>query len=97
MKVQSVTRSIMLAGTVMLSAAPLSTVAYAQATCDWYGKQALKQQQINQEKKCGFIGPEWSADIKAHMTWCASVAPDVSKKAAQQRDVMLTTQCKPKP
>jgi hypothetical protein len=61
----------------------------AQAACDWYGRQALKQQQDNLEKKCGFTGAEWSADMKAHMTWCTSVAPDVSKKAAQSRDAAL--------
>lgn len=69
--------------------------AQAQATCEWYGRQALKQQQENQEKKCNLAGPEWSSDMKAHMSWCASVAPDVSKKAAQQRDIALAS-CQPK-
>jgi hypothetical protein len=76
-------------------AGAVSVPARAQATCDWYGRQALKQQQDNVEKKCGFTGPEWSADLKAHLTWCASVAPDVSKKAVQQRDIALAG-CTPK-
>jgi hypothetical protein len=83
--------------TVIVGLAGLATMlavvpgAQAQATCEWYGRQALKQQQENQEKKCNFSGPEWSSDMKAHMTWCASVAPDVSKKAAQSRDVALAS------
>lgn len=77
---------------IALAVAP---TANAQATCEWYGRQALKQQQENQEKKCNFAGPEWSSDMKAHMTWCASVAPDVSKKAAQSRDIALAA-CQPK-
>ena len=61
----------------------------AQATCDWYAKTALKQQQDNERLKCGFTGPEWSADLKAHMSWCAGVAPDLWKVEAQKRDQKL--------
>ena len=39
--------------------------------------------------KCGFTGPEWSSDLRAHMAWCASVPPDVWKKSAQSRDQQL--------
>ena len=61
-------------------------VATAQGTCEWYARTAIKQQQENEQKKCGFKGPEWNADLRAHMAWCASVAPDVWKKSAQKRD-----------
>jgi hypothetical protein len=71
--------------------------AAAQSTCEWYGRHALKQQQENAERKCAFVGPEWSLDIKAHMTWCASVAPDVWKKAAQKRDQDLAACALKKP
>lgn len=63
--------------------------AMAQANCDWYAKTALKQQQDNERLKCGFKGPEWNADLRAHMTWCAGVAPDAWKAQAQKRDQQL--------
>ncbi len=65
--------------------------ALAQANCDWYAKTALKQQQDNERLKCGFKGDAWNADLKAHLTWCASVAPDAWKTQAQQRDQQLAT------
>lgn len=71
-----------------MTAAPQS---HAQTSCDWYAKTALKQQQENEQKKCGLSGAEWSSDLKAHMTWCASVAPDAWKAAAQKRDQALAT------
>ncbi|MEZ5849820.1 MAG: hypothetical protein R3D68_04100 [Hyphomicrobiaceae bacterium] len=59
--------------------------AAAQANCESYAKIALKQQQDNQQFKCGFKGDGWSADLRAHSGWCAGVSPDVWKKAIQER------------
>lgn len=67
----------------------LAGAARAQPTCDWYAKTALKQQRENEHRKCGLKGPEWSSDFKAHLAWCATVAPDVWKKSAQKRDQEL--------
>ena len=67
------------------------SVATAQANCDWYAKTALKQQQDNERLKCGFKGDAWNADLKAHVAWCASVAPDAWKVEAQKRDQQLAT------
>lgn len=66
--------------------------ANAQASCDWYAKTALKQQQDNERLKCGYRGPEWSANLADHMRWCGSVAPDVWRTQAQRRDAQLA-QC----
>lgn len=68
---------------IALSAAP------ALANCDWYVKTSLEQQQRNQKLKCGLAGSEWSADKAAHASWCASVSPDTSRAAAQQREAEL--------
>ncbi len=65
----------------------------AQANCDWYAKTALKQQQENELRKCGFAGPNWSSDLKAHMTWCGA-NPDQWKGEAQRRDQQLANSCK---
>jgi hypothetical protein len=66
----------------------------AQAlNCSWYATTALKQQQQNEQRKCGFKGPEWSSNRQAHAAWCASQAPDRWKKEAQRREQLLAT-CK---
>lgn len=81
-----------LAALTVAVAAFASPVLAQQANCDWYAKTALKQQQENEQKKCGFTGNGWSSDLKAHMTWCAS-NPDQWKGEAQRREQQLAT-CK---
>ena len=78
-----------LSGAALLGTLWLAPGASAQANCDRYAKTALKQQQENEQRKCGFNGPEWSLDLTAHMNWCRGVAPDMWKKQAQQRDQQL--------
>jgi hypothetical protein len=73
---------------------PLSVLAippgHAQAiNCNWYAATALKQQQQNERRKCGFRGPEWSSNRQAHIAWCARQAPDRWKKEAQRRERLL--------
>jgi hypothetical protein len=65
--------------------------AFAQANCDMYGKLALKQMQENEQKKCGFKGDAWNADLKAHVAWCATVPPDQWKVQLQKREQQLAT------
>jgi hypothetical protein len=79
----------------LCAAAGLSAVtrAEAQATCEWYAKTALQQQQRNERNKCGFKGPEWSSDLRAHLAWCAGQSPDRWKAEAQKREQMLAA-CK---
>jgi hypothetical protein len=67
-----------------------STIASAQgANCTWYADTALKQQQRNEQGKCGFAGPEWSLSRQTHLTWCATQNPDSWKAAAQKREQLL--------
>jgi hypothetical protein len=58
------------------------------ANCDWYAKTALKQQQENELKKCGFTGPNWTSDLKGHLGWC-NANPDQFRAEAQRRDQQL--------
>lgn len=67
----------------------LPTGAAAQGSCKWYATTSLKQQQENERLGCGFSGPAWNSDLKAHMSWCNSVPPKVWKKSAQTRDKKL--------
>lgn len=63
--------------------------AMAQANCDLYGKLALQQQKENESLKCGFTGPSWSPDLKAHIAWCTGVGPDQWKAQLQSRKQQL--------
>ncbi|MEQ1712014.1 MAG: hypothetical protein ABL908_11515 [Hyphomicrobium sp.] len=67
----------------------LPASANAQGNCQWYATTALKQQQENEKLKCGFKGDAWNTNLKTHLDWCATVAPDVWKTAAQKRDQEL--------
>jgi hypothetical protein len=69
-------------------AAPPAALAQA-ANCTWYADTSLKQQQRNEQGKCGFTGSEWSSSKQAHLTWCATQTPDRWKAAAQKREQML--------
>lgn len=80
----TVTATLLSAG--CLASSVWSAPASAQSTCDWYARTAVKQQQENEQKKCGFKGPDWSSDVKAHATWCAGVPADVWRELAQKRD-----------
>lgn len=68
---------------------PGTISAQAQSNCDWYAKTALKQQKDNEDRKCGLKGEAWHSDMKAHLAWCAGVAPDVWKSQAQKREQEL--------
>jgi hypothetical protein len=68
----------------------LAADASAQtANCTWYADTALKQQQRNEQGKCGFSGPEWSMSRQTHLTWCATQNPDRWKAEAQKREQLL--------
>lgn len=81
-----------LLGLTFLGAMALNPAA-AFANCGWYVKTSLEQQQRNLKMGCGFTGPQWSLDKNTHESWCSGVGPDVSRKAAQNREKMLST-CK---
>lgn len=81
-----------LAALAVSGAAP---AARAQANCEMYGKLALQQQQENAQGKCGFTGPAWSPDMKAHIAWCGTVGPDQWKSELQKRKQQLDA-CKAK-
>jgi hypothetical protein len=71
-------------------AAGVATHAQSQANCEWYARTALKQQQENEQRRCGLKGPEWNSDLAGHLTWCRSVPPEMWKKQAQLRDQALS-------
>jgi hypothetical protein len=80
-----------LAAVLLMSGLVVSpTIARAQtANCAWYADTALKQQQRNEQGKCGFTGPDWSMSRQTHMTWCSTQNPDRWKAEAQKREQQL--------
>jgi hypothetical protein len=82
-----------LAAVTLLALAPVllgPPSALAQtANCGWYADTSLKQQQRNEQGKCGFKGPEWNSNRQTHLTWCATQSPDSWKAQAQKREQML--------
>jgi hypothetical protein len=91
-----ITRTLAAVALAALSGATgFATAASAQANCETYGKLALQQQQENVQAKCGFSGPEWSPDLKAHIAWCGGVGPDQWKVQLQKRKQQLDA-CKAK-
>jgi hypothetical protein len=85
--------SILAAAALALTLAGAPATANTQTNCDWYAKTALKQQQENEQRRCGFTGNSWSSDLKAHMTWCLT-NPDRWKSEAQHRDQQLAVACR---
>lgn len=61
----------------------------AQPNCEWYGRTAVRQQQINEERQSGFSGAAWHKHLSAHMRWCGTVAPEVWTHQAQSRNSQL--------
>jgi hypothetical protein len=81
----SIPALVLVAG-MIVAPGPAGAQAVAQTTCEWYARTAVKQQQENEQKKCGFKGPAWTSDLKAHQAWCASVSPEEWRRSAQKRD-----------
>jgi hypothetical protein len=77
------------------AATAVASAAHAQANCETYGKLAMQQQQENADNKCGYTGPQWSPDLKAHIGWCGGVGPDQWKAELQTRQQKLDA-CKSK-
>ncbi|MGI9425956.1 MAG: hypothetical protein ACR2PA_22465 [Hyphomicrobiaceae bacterium] len=68
----------------------MATTMSAQANnCVAYGNIALKQARINQQRKCGNIGPRWHTILKEHVAWCASVGPTEWRNELKQRENAL--------
>jgi hypothetical protein len=87
-------RSALCCALVVIYSVSIQSAAAAENNCDWYARTALRQQQDNDQRKCGFNGPAWSWDLKSHMAWCATANPDQWKAEAQQRERQLLA-CKP--
>ena len=78
--------SVLLVGLAV--AAPPPVLAQT-VNCGWYADTALKQQQRNEQGKCGFKGAEWNSNRQTHLSWCITQSPDSWRAVAQKREQML--------
>ena len=82
-------KPLLLVSATLLVTTLVPSLAAAQADCDWYAKTAVRQQQINETKQCGFTGLAWHKDLAKHQAWCRSVPPDLWKAEAKKRSQQL--------
>lgn len=78
-----------LALATVMGLAATTSVVQAQTNCATYGNLALKQARESQQRKCGFKGPRWSTDLKAHVAWCGGVGPVDWQRELKKRASML--------
>jgi hypothetical protein len=74
------------AGLLLMATAPSAS---AQANCEMYAKLAVQQQRQNEDSKCGLKGPDWSSDLKSHLSWCTAASPQEWQAALQRRKQAL--------
>ena len=61
----------------------------ASANCVNYAKLSLQQQKKNVANNCGKSGPEWQADMRTLMKWCASKSPQDAQARLNMRKEAL--------
>ena len=82
--------STVLTAAVLVAPFVLSTDVGAADNCKWYALTSAKQQKENERKSCGFKGPQWSKNIKAHNNWCQGQPPQVWKSMVEKRQKALS-------
>lgn len=75
----------------LVSLTVLANPAEAQnrrAECNKYAREAVRQNEINERRDCGFDGSRWSDNRIAHFGWCM-IFPRQAEKESDVRDDML--------
>lgn len=60
-------------------------------TCDDYAAQALSQNQLNLDSRCGFRSGDWSDSYIRHYKWCTTAKPGEAQRKQTQRKMALDT------
>lgn len=68
---------------------PLCGPSNKNSLCTQYARTAVRQNQLNERKKCGFTGNRWTNDYNGHYNWCMAVAENTSHQETQARKVFL--------
>lgn len=61
--------------------------------CREYAGLALKQNQENIQRRCGFSGPRWSSDFNGHYQWCLKVPQEFAESETRARREALQQKC----
>lgn len=56
-----------------------------EVICTGYAEQAAAQIEENRERGCGFLGPRWSPDSRAHYEWCLAAPLEEVRREAEAR------------
>lgn len=86
------TASLATAAAICVSSLVLMTVsADAQgrrATCSDYARDAVRDNEFNERRNCGFKGPRWSDNQTAHFGWCM-IFPKRAEEESEARKAQL--------
>ncbi len=60
------------------------------AGCGDYARTAVRQQQDNMSRACGYVGAPWHSDYGEHFQWCQGVPRDRSQAETAMRSAKLS-------
>ncbi|GAB6143844.1 PKD domain-containing protein [Desulfocicer niacini] len=69
-------------------------LAHREDACRIYAETAVKQNQDNLQKECGFCGQRWQSSFDAHYQWCLQETQKIRDIETSTRKTLLS-QCKP--
>jgi len=67
-----------------------------QSSCDEYARIAVRQNDQNMRRNCGFTGTRWSSNYNEHYQWCLFVPLQTSDSEMKAREEELQHQCRDK-
>src|SRR4030042_1096280 len=67
-----------------------------QYSCEEYARIAVRQNDQNIRRNCGFAGPRWNSNYNEHYQWCLSVPLQTSDSEMKAREEELQHQCRDK-
>ena len=62
--------------------------------CREYANTAVRQNQENLKRRCGFTGPRWSSDFQGHFQWCLQVPEKMANTETRARNRALKSKCR---
>ncbi len=60
-----------------------------RASCTYYAQIAVVQAETNRRFNCGYVGPAWNSDARAHFQWCRFVRRETTGNANRERAIEL--------
>ena len=72
----------------VLFTATTASAQNRQAFCERYSRDAVRDNEVNEKRRCGFSGPRWSDKQAAHFGWCM-IFPKIAEKESEAREAQL--------